>query len=128
MHYHSEYALYSGPSWTSGVREAFEQIKRERKPGEDVYISSRVFNAYLNILFFTKPDYSRLDPTRPRHEGLLPPGFHVAWPGDGVKVPMPSLWLVREEDLSSHPTADRLGAIPYPNGGSNLFLLRHASR
>jgi 4-amino-4-deoxy-L-arabinose transferase-like glycosyltransferase len=125
IHYHRDYPVYSAPAWTSGVAEGFQRLRELRRPGEEVYVASSVFNAYLNVLFFWDVDYRRLDPSRPSHEGLLPPGIHVTWPDRLPSPAPPSLWLVREEDLKDHPRARRLGEVRYPNGDPNLYLLRY---
>jgi hypothetical protein len=128
INYHRDFPVYAGQWFDAGIGEAFRSLKKERRPDEEIVISPKVHNAFLNILFFGDVDYRSLDPSLPDHRGLVPRPYHIAWEDSGAKALPKALWLVREEEKDEHLRGRVVRQIPYPDGKPNLLLVRYPAR
>ena len=126
--YHREFPVYAAKWFDQGVGDGIRRLAAERREGEELYVSPRVHNAYLNILFFADVDYRALDPRTPDHDGLLPTGWHVAWPEKLYSREPKGLWLIQSEEKEEHPKAQVVAKIDYPDGAPHLYVLRYPAR
>jgi hypothetical protein len=120
--YFRRYPVYAAESWDFGVREAFAEAARLRRPDEEILVSPGVFNSYLNILFFADAGNSSPPGNRNPAAVPLPPGYRVAWTEELNPRPERALWIVKARE--AHPSMKTVAEIPMPDGAPNLRILR----